>query len=377
MNKYFKKDNKLIVLEYENGIVLPQKIVDDGPMWGLGGVCDKNNTFVEESFYDGGWATHGGGYVWDEEDYVNDDVVYIGMYFSHWGHFLIDLSGRFWYLQQLAKERCDFKVAYLGDEEPAGNYLKFFNLLGIAESQLYHVKKPTRFKKVLLPQQSFKSCDWYTDEFSKMFEGIYEAVLRLNGDLSTVKDLEKVYFTRRSFSKAVYSEFGEEFFERIFNHNGYKSVAPETLTLEEQIYLWNNVKEIVCINGTIPLNVMFSFNENLKLTVLNKTSIFHENPYILLQMRGIKAEFIDVYKEPFKNYPKSLGEGPYLLNCTEPFTDYCKKSNIDLFIAEKSTKKYFNKMKIKYFFAILALGRRLKNTVRKIVPRKLVLMIKH
>lgn len=80
------------------------------------------------------------------------------------------------------------------------------------------------------------------------------------------------------------------------------SVAPEKLSLEEQIYIWNNADEIACINGTIPLNVVFSKNKNLKLTVLNKTSISHENPYILLQFREIKADFIGVYKEPFKNY---------------------------------------------------------------------------
>lgn len=377
MKKYSKKESELKVFEYENGVVLPQKMVADGPMWGLGGVCDQNNNFVDESFYDGGWATHGGGYTWDEEDYVDEDVVYIGMFFSHWGHFLIDLSGRFWYLQQLAKTRKDFKVAYLGDEVPSRNNLKFFNLLGIDASQLYHVKKPTRFKKVLLPQQSFKSCDWYTDEFSNMFETMYEAVLKSGSDFSKVKDLDKVYFTRRSFSKAVNSEFGEEYFEKLFNHNGYKSVAPETLTLEEQIYLWNNAKEIVCINGSIPLNVMFSLNENLKLTILNKTSIFHENPYILLQMRNIKADFIDIYKEPFKSYPKSLGEGPYLLDYTESFKSFCEERKLNTFETEKETKKYFRKMRVKYFFAILSIGRRLKNTIRKIVPRKLVLMIRH
>lgn len=376
MNNYLKKEKKLKVYEYENGIILPQKDTTDGSLWGLGGVCDKGNNFADISFYDGGWAKHGGAYQWDEEEYVDEEIVYVGMFYLHWGHFLIDLTGRMWYLRELSKQGKKFKVGYLGEEEPKCNNLLFFKLLGIEEDQLYHIKKPTRFKKVLVPEQSFKSCEWYTDEFVKMFDEMYESVMNSEYDFSKVKDLKKIYFTRRSFSKAVGSEFGEEFFEELFNFNGYVSVAPETLSLEEQIYVWNNADEIVCINGTIPINVVFSKNQNLKLTVLNKTSIFHENPYILLKMRNISAEFVDIYKEPFKKYPRSLGEGPFLLDYTDVFKSYCESKGFIQIYSEKQIKKFFKKKQVKYFFAILALGRRLKNAIRLVIPTKLIRLIR-
>lgn len=372
MNKYSKKSENLKAFEYEKGIILPQKKDVDYPMWGLGGVCDSKNEFAQVSFYDGGWATHGGKYSWQQEDYIDEDVVYVGMFYLHWGHFLIDLTGRFWYLQQLCKTRNNFKVAYLGDEEPKGNNLEFLKLLGVKEEQLIHIKKPTRFRKVIVPQQSFKSCEWYTDEFVKMFDSLYETVLQKGYDFSKVKDLHKVYFTRRSFSKAVSSEFGEEYFEKLFVYNGYNAVAPETLTLEEQIYLWNNTDEIVCINGSIPLNVMFSSNKNLKLTILNKTSILHENPYILLQMKGIKAQFVDIYKEPFKKYPKSLGEGPYLLDNTQEFKQYCKNNGIKQYLSDKESKQYFRKENRQYVLAIINLKGRTKKVLRRMIPKKIL-----
>lgn len=104
-----------------------------------------------------------------DEEHIDEDVVYVGMFYLHWGHFLIDLTGRMWFLKQHAKVRSDFKVAYLGEEEPKGNNLRFFELLRIKEEQLIHIRKPTRFKKVFVPEQSFKSCEWYTDEFVQMF----------------------------------------------------------------------------------------------------------------------------------------------------------------------------------------------------------------
>lgn len=367
MNKYLKKDQKLNIFEYDNALILPRKLTDDGPMWGLGGVCDSNNRFCKESFYDGGWAKYGGSYSYDEEIYVDEEVVYVGLYLPHWGHFLIDLTNRMWCLPELSKIKPNIKVAYLGEEEPKGNNLRFFELLGIKETQLIHINKPTRFKKVLLPEQGFKSCEWYSDEFVNMFDYMYQAVMNANSDFSKVDKLDKIYLSRRRFAKAVTSEFGEEFFEKIFNFNGYVSVFPEILSLDEQIYLWNNAKDIVCINGTIPLNVIFSKNKDLKLTVLNKTSILHENPYILLQFRGINANFVDTYKEPFKRYPKSLGEGPYLLNYTKAFDEYCKEKNIVIPIDNESILKYFRKLRFKYILSIIAIKRRIRLIIYKLL----------
>ena len=52
MEKYFK-NNEPKVNSYDNGIILPSKIVENGPMWGLGGACDSDNNFISDSLYDG------------------------------------------------------------------------------------------------------------------------------------------------------------------------------------------------------------------------------------------------------------------------------------------------------------------------------------
>lgn len=350
---------------------MPRVLTADGPKWGLGGVCDENNQFAEVSFYDGGWAKHGGYYEWKEEEYCDEEAVYMGLFLSHWGHFLVDLTGRMWFLQQLAKTRTDFKVAYVGEETIQGNNLAFLKLLGIREEQLIHITKPTRFRKVYVPEQAFRTCLWYTDEFVNMLDEMHETVMNSAVDFSKLETVKKVYFTRKKFSKATTSEFGEDYFESCFIHNGYEAIAPETLSLEEQIYIWNHAEEIACMNGTIPLNVLFSKNSNLKLTVLNKTSICHENPGLLLEMRKISATFLDVYKEPFKNYPKSLGTGPYLLWPSDQFDDFCKKKGYTMPITTNARAWYFRKQYVRYCWSILAVKRRVYHLISKLVPEKI------
>jgi len=341
--------------KYDNAIILPQREVQSGPMWGLGGVCDENGSFIKDSFYDGGWASHGGKYEWKEEEWVDDNAVYFGVFFKHWGHFLIDLTTRCWFLPIMARSNQDFVVAYLGDVEPDGNYLRFFELLGVRKEQLKRITVPTRFAHVYVPEQGFKSCEWYTEEHVHMVNCIVDAVLKCEESFPSLRELKKVYFTRRAFSKARHSEFGEEYFESLFAKNGFTSVSPELLSLEEQIYLWNHAEEIVCVNGTIPLNALFCKNRDLKLTVLNKTSILHENPYILLRMRGISAEFLDVYKEPLKGYPKSLGEGPFLFWPSEQFDRYCREHGMAELYGKTRRTLFFLRQKLKYHWAVLGL----------------------
>lgn len=115
----------------------------------------------------------------------------------------------------------------------------------------------------------------------------------------------------------------------------------------------------------------FFNKKDLKLTVLTKTSIPHENPYIFLQARGLSAEFINVYSEPFKNYPKSLGAGPFLLKKTKGFSDYCKSRQFTV----KRKDRYFSNYK-SYIVAVVAAKRRKKKKQHSSWPVKLIRKIR-
>lgn len=369
--KIYERNEEIKAHQYLDAVILPRVFQGEEPMWGLGGVCDKDGVFVEASAYDGGWARHGGKYDWnrEEEEFFDGYVIYFGVFYKHWGHFLVDLVGRMWYPACSGEYNNRMKVAYLGEEEPESNHLDFFRLLGIHQEQLLHVKRPIRCKKVIVPEVAARSCLWYTKEFARMFDVIAG---NASDDLKIkekYEDVDKVYFTRTKFAKARGSEFGEGLIEDIFTANGYKSIAPEQLSLPEQIYLWNHAEKIACINGTIPLNAAFSRNPKLDLLVMNKTSHFHGNPYLFIKMRGIKAVFIDVYREPFKKYPKSLGEGPFLIEVSRELRQWLERSNCKLSVTEKQILFEKRKNYFKYCLCIIGIRRKMRTVVGNIVPK--------
>lgn len=71
-----------------NGILLPPK-KDTSKSWGLGGVVDANESFVEDSIYR---FYFGGYYDFDKNNIKEseEEVIYLGHLIPHWGVFLVD-----------------------------------------------------------------------------------------------------------------------------------------------------------------------------------------------------------------------------------------------------------------------------------------------
>lgn len=357
------------VVTVPGGVILPRKEVENGPMWGFGGVCDGENRFVALSYYDGGWATHGGVYDWEDEENADCDVVYFGLFFAHWGHFLVDLMGRLWYYAKGLGEGKPLKLAYIGEEEPKGNFLEIFQLLGITPEDLIHVTKPTRFRNVIVPEFSCKSCQWYSGEYRSIFDAMIQQVEAEGYAPEKLRNVEKVYFARTSFGKARATEFGEDNIVTWMQANGFTAIAPETLSVRDQIYIWNHAREIACLDGSIPMSLAFSNNPQLRLTILHKTSLEHLNVELYLLMRPCDVALLDVWDEPFKGYPKNIGAGPFLLHLGEDAREYSRRRGWEFPFSEKELRKALRKNRAKLAWRIGNLDGKLRLLASKLLPR--------
>ena len=188
---------------------------------------------------------------------------------------------------------------------------------------------------------------------------------------SNVSNLDKVYFSRLSYGKATQTEFGEALIVDWMRDNDFTIISPEKLSLRDQIYIWNQAKEIVCLNGSIPINIMFSKNKDLNLIVMNKTSLIHKNLDLFLLMRDCKATFLDVYREPVKGYPKSIGAGPFLLGISDDIREYSEKNRMKFSFEERHIKKSWRINTLKLVWCILDLKGKMRRTASKLLPDNL------
>jgi hypothetical protein len=315
------KASPLSVKSVDEGIVLPHK---PGDGWGLGGVVDESGRMVAESIYDNGWARFGGTYAFNqaEAQYVDEEVVWFGVFFRHWGHFLMDFIGRAWFLSS------GKKVAYVSDSPSIdGNYARFLELLGVNAVDILKIERPTQFRRVIIPELSYIEGRFYTKEYKEMFDRVVSSYVHSD----RFSNLKQVYFSRSEFSQGFWSkDIGQEVIDNLFRMNGWTIVFPEKLTLDEQITIWNTARNIACINGTIPLNVAFSRKTTAELIVLNKSDRVHLNLLRYQKIFNRDVVYVDVYNPALTGFSRSLGGGPFCCTISPSLTAMCEDRGLAL-----------------------------------------------
>ena len=358
--KYREEEGK----EYFKNLDLSAEIVNDGiilpaksdptmkKIWCLGGVLDEKGVFIEKTsirhFY-------GGAYEYDKDKIqtTKETVIFFGPFVSHWGHFLCDQISRLWYILDNPTK---YKIAYCGwnwgapNTELWGNFLEFFLLLGVREEQLINVCEPTKFERIIIPDNSFIPKDggvegYYTLEYKAIINKVISNVICNN-----IQVPDKVYFTRTRFAGASDKEYGEKEFETIFRSNGYEIVSPEELSLSSQIQYFQNCKYMVALSGTITHNLLFA-KDNLNVIILNKMYLLNNYQMIIDRMTNVNITYIDVYKKIFS---VCFGLGPFLIGVNKYFNKYVHDSSIkidrkDRYNIKNKIKKYIWYLK-KYMF---------------------------
>ncbi|MBR1733841.1 MAG: glycosyltransferase family 61 protein [Alphaproteobacteria bacterium] len=125
-----------------------------------------------------------------------------------------------------------------GQEEPKWDVFHlFYSALGIDESSIIFLKQPTRFKKVIVAEQSMELQGKYHPIFKQLFDKV-----KLYARPAKYK---KIYFSKRITSSWTEGSFGlsrhlgEEIAESLFKKNGFYIVRPEKISMRECISLLN------------------------------------------------------------------------------------------------------------------------------------------
>ena len=283
---------------------------------GYGGVLFSNGLLCKESEIR---AKHlrdrfGGGYEVNTEQIECDDreVVYIGLYRSQWGHFLLEGLSRLWVLQEI--NITDAYFVFTSNEGfPQNNALRLFSILGIKREQLILVSKPTRFKKIIVPESSYVPGHYWTREYKNIFDTILEKNV-YNGDT-----YNKIYLSRTRLRKD-HLEIGEKLFQDFFESRGYKIIYPEMLLIDEQIGILCKAKSIASLNGTIAHNIVWCKNIKEQI-ILNKNKGINKHQILISEMRGIVPKEIDVFDRSLKSEDERISVA---IEVNDNFKRFCE-----------------------------------------------------
>ncbi len=323
-------DRKLECDIFENGVVLPYVKGADNLTYG--GVLSKDGEFAEHSRDAEITGTDFSLYPYpgEGEEYIDENVIYLGPYKEQWGHFITSVISRLWYFTQNSRD--DLKLAYPAGEysfigkEIHGNYLGLLELIGFTKEKIIRVEHPTRFKQVIVPERSHVPETYYAEEFRDFYEYVKSKV-----ELDLPK-YSKIYFTRCGNSVLDSHDFGENNLREIFEKNGFHVIEPSQYTVEEQIWIIKNADVIATVSGSLTHNLVFAKDE-VETIVLNRQGypmLTHLYQGAINQMRNAKVTHIEA---SYRLLPVN-GAGPNIFYISDELRRFLKDNGF-AYIPEK------------------------------------------
>ncbi len=248
------------VNEYSDVIVEPIRKIKGKNKLYEGGVCDIQGNFIAgfRSSFDIPNSVRScvRSYKVDLETatHFDEDVIFGGVLCEHFGHLLSDSSARLWYFPEHPEDKR--KVVFITNPfnaviSPGDIHYKYLEFLGINQERVIIADEPMRFRSILVPDQVLypQGKVKFRKELKIVHRALYKAV--------EPAQYEKIYLTRSAF-KDKNPIIGEDYYEKIFNDLGYKSIAPELYPFEEQLAFVAGAKSIACTAGTLSLISSFS-----------------------------------------------------------------------------------------------------------------------
>ncbi len=311
---------RLEVRKVENGLILPYKIVNGEKR---AGVVDNRGSFVELSGFEALSPVDAWGGSYEIEEPVSrreEKVIYFGRFWKHWGHFLMDMVSRLWYVLE---NKEPLGIVYDSTVEISGIYLEFLELLGIRKEQLIRIEIPTVFNQVIIPECAHKPGIFCSVKYKEIFDRAAEQVLAKADEPGKYKG-ECIYFTRRQLGNRIPMEIGEKEIEDLFRKNGYLVVAPEKYSLTEQIMMIRESRKAACLSGTLPHNMMFA-EDGTELCIIRKTNKPNYRQVDVNAIRNLKVVNIDAHISL-----KAVGPaGPFIVDYNQNVKKYLEDQNMN------------------------------------------------
>jgi len=323
--QYTVSDSEMEATVVTDAVILPLRRCEDSVFsYGHGGIVTAGGNHVECA---DSTELVGGGYepsVLPEME--QKKVVYCGYFQMQWGHFLMQSCNRLWYALD-DRENVDEYIFAIdeGAEIPdisGSNYEGLFSLLGIA-GKVRIVNTPTRFREVIVPQESFAITRFVRSGFASLFSTLRERALA-GGDAAP-SGPKKVLLGRSAFAKAAEMEMGLRDMEHHFSDNGYAVISPENVSIANLIRMMDSAEEIVTFSGSAAHNIVFA-PRGAKITVIDRY------PYVNYFQTAIDLAFgFDVTYVDANAFvrPVAVGLGPFIYTPNKYFDAYCSRRGLD------------------------------------------------
>jgi hypothetical protein len=187
---------------------------------------------------------------------IDDDVVYLGLLFNHYGRVLLESLARVWYLDRVDPSvKVIFNTANAAQGGIAPWLPELFSLFGIPPERVLRLHTSTRLRRAIVPEPLFEQ---FYSAHEVMVQPFREVAARVAGDVTP--SAQPLYLSRRRLSSRQRPVVGEADLEEVLRAEGFHVAYPETMSLEEQVRMINGHTDIVSSLGSAAHSILFALH---------------------------------------------------------------------------------------------------------------------
>ena len=171
---------------------------------------------------------------------IDEDVVYLGWLFSHYGHFLMQSLARIWHLADLDPTvKVIFHAANPEQSRPTSWAQRILAAFGIPPERILTLDEPARIRRLIVPEPLFAPRSVADDHTVRVHEAMAEPyrdlASRIAGDIQP--SAQPLYLSRRRLPSSQRLIIGEAQLEDVLQQQGFQIAYPETMSFEDQVRL--------------------------------------------------------------------------------------------------------------------------------------------
>jgi hypothetical protein len=194
------------------------------------------------------------------ERVIDEEVVYLGWCFQHFGHFLMETLARTWILDEIdpsVKVIFHTKLPRIasGQKPLSAATQQILELFGIPLDRIIFPQEATRLRRVIVPESLHELSYGSHERFPRRYRHVASSIV---GD--TTPSAQPVYLSRRLLPGHLRQIVGEFELEEVLRENGFLIAYPETMAFEDQIRLINRHTDIFTTVGSAAYNVLFALH---------------------------------------------------------------------------------------------------------------------
>lgn len=234
-------------------------------------------------------------------NHSDETVIFVGAFYVIWGHLITDCLRRLWFFNSdIYKNHFkNCKLVYLPHDDfnfektiYHFHLAKILDILGIDYKQIQPINQSTKFKNIIVPDESF----FYIKDVGRVFTNEYvdtidrirhHAFKYYGGFVNSSSPFKKIFFFH-----GMRDEIGEDRIAQYLHSKGFAIINPYKFSFEEELFLFINCECFASVVGSASHNVIF-LRDNAQVLLIPRCNDLNSYQLALNQVHNLRVNYID------------------------------------------------------------------------------------